>query len=361
MKKIVVFVGSLSRGGAERVASLWVRGFVGQGHDVSVVILDGNLPISYNVPDCVRIDKLDVKKEGIPRIFEIIRKLRKCLLKVRPDFVITVGHPLGALALASSFMNGIKVINTEHNAFERPVDMPFEKKIAFQKFFVNRFFYKVTVLTKVDLKCIGGKMQNVVYLPNPLTYEPSQTYPIKENVILTVARLESWYQKGLDLLISAWSQLFLKYPDWKLQILGNGDACYFDEVSAMIAKAGVSSSVELLGFVENPLVLYRKAAVYVLSSRNEGFGMAMLEAMSQGCACIACDFNGRQKEVLVSDGSGITCKPNDLNELELALDTLLSQDQNYRRQLGENAIRSSSMYELSHIMKMWDSILNNEN
>ena len=125
------------------------------------------------------------------------------------------------------------------------------------------------------------------------------------------------------------------------------DLCY---------KYGVSESVEFQDFQEDILPYYQQASIFVLSSRYEGFGLVLIEAMSQGCACVACDYKGRQSEIVGNRCGGITCEPD--NEKALACEIeLLIEDVKLRSQLQVNAIFRASAFLVEHITKRWEEIL----
>ena len=118
----------------------------------------------------------------------------------------------------------------------------------------------------------------------------------------------------------------------------------------------MTNSVEFLGYQSNILPFYQDASIFVLSSRYEGFGLVLLEAMSQGCACVACDYKGRQKEIMPSGSEGLTCEPENIDELSDAMSELIKDD-NKRKMLSNNGISRSSCYAIDNIMDIWEKIL----
>ncbi|WP_337804797.1 glycosyltransferase [Segatella sp.] len=82
-----------------------------------------------------------------------------------------------------------------------------------------------------------------------------------------------------------------EHPDWYLRIVGHGDE---EAVSYLKSLAAGIPNIEFKPYTPNIREEYQKASVFVLSSRYEGFGLVLTEAMSQGCDCIACDYKGRQ-------------------------------------------------------------------
>ena len=175
---------------------------------------------------------------------------------------------------------------------------------------------------------------------------------------MAAGRLDVWYIKGFDLLIEAWGQIACEYPDWKLQIAGTGGRKARTHLEQIIDKCRVRNQVEFVGFCHNMQELYKRASIFVLSSRHEGFGMVLTEAMSQGCACIACDFGGRQREIIEDETQGLVCDNNSIDAIKNALIRFLS-DKEYLKLCGTNAIKRSAYYSLDNTMDRWETILSN--
>ena len=93
-----------------------------------------------------------------------------------------------------------------------------------------------------------------------------------------------------------------------------------------------------------------------MSSRYEGFGLVLIEAMSQGCACIACDYKGRQCEIIQNDSQGLCCEPDDVDALAEAMRKMITDDE-YRESIRNNAVERSKYYSLDNIMGKWEDLL----
>ena len=366
---IMILSQMLTEGGAERVASLWISGFCAEGHCVSVVMNTNRInPITYSIPENVRIFNLCKKKGVATRVLKKIgielkpiKKLRKIILETKPDVIIGLLHPYASWALEASRGLNIPIINTEHNCFERPAYAPLDKKTIRNKFESNKLFNHVTVLTKRDYDLLKDKLNNVSVLPNPLSFDPYYGENLRKNVILVSARLSVWHCKGLDLLIKAWGKISKKFPDWKIEIAGRNDDKSLVLLQSMAEDCGVDDSqLSFCGFCRDILPLYRQAKIFVMSSRYEGFGMSLIEAMSQGCACITCDFLGRQREIIQDDSQGIVCPIDDVDALAKALEKMISDDA-YRMMCAKNAIERSKYYSLSNIMEKWNQIFKDLN
>ena len=98
--------------------------------------------------------------------------------------------------------------------------------------------------------------------------------------------------------------------------------------------------------------MFRESEIFVLSSRYEGFGNVLLEAMSQGCACIACDYKGRQREIIRNETEGLCIEPEDVEQLAKAILRMIT-DEVYRNSVRINGISCSKDHDVSIIADRW--------
>ena len=372
--RIMILQARLCYGGAERVGVALANGFSKRGNSVTMV---ANLfePQTYQLDENIVLKNLvATNKNKLKKWLSSFLFVRKYLKEIRPDVIIGIMGTTALVARISSLGLGIPVIMTEHWAFEMPPEHPFSVKEYFFKFYANKIYRSVTVLTEADKKVIGKKLKNVVVMPNPLTLEPANGVPKKKKVILAAGRLTAWEVKGFDVLIKAWGTIAKKYPDWTLQIAGQGEKDDEQRLLDWAADCDVRKQFKLLGFCNNIKNLYSESEIFVLSSRYEGFGLVLIEAMSQGCACVACDYKGRQAEILSPSGderrktkdeksgievteNGILCEPENVDALAEGIEKMIC-DEEYRRNAQWNAIKRSKYYSLENTMDRWESMLN---
>lgn len=374
--KILIVSPTLNHGGAERVATLWAEGFAEQGHEVFFVA-NIEKEEAYSLDKKIHLLPLAYTEGNkVVRYIGAIKRLRGYYKKYHPDVIIGVMYACTLLAKMAELGLGIPVINTEHSSFERPQNAPFGKIDMFAKFYLNYLYDGTTILTDADYQIVGKRFRNVFVLPNPTFLLPLEDVPHKENIILAAGRLDGWYVKGFDLLIKAWGLIKgenaaeqrencksdefackIKDEGWRLQIAGTGSEESLEYLKTLCKENRVEDSVDFLGFVSDMESLYKKASVFVLSSRYEGFGMVLIEAMSQGCACVACDYLGRQKEIITDDDMGLCCEPDNVESLTNSIKKMIEND-NYRKQAQLNAILRSRDYTIEKIVNRWDGILN---
>lgn len=357
--KIAILVTYLTGGGAEHVAALWAKGFEQQGKDVIVVMNTDVETVSYPLPLNVKILNIYKKECRIWKElgFGLVSRLRNILKTEKPDYIICVLPSWCQIAWRASRKLNISIIDTEHNAFERPKEAPMHWRERLQKFYFSRLADYTTVLTNSDYQIVKKKRSTVSVLPNPLTYEPVKVIPQKEKIILACGRLDVWYTKGFDLLIKSWGDIANHHDGWKLIIAGGGQEKNKKMLYKIAQDEGLTKrNFEMIGWCDDMLALYQKSAIFVLSSRFEGFGLALTEAMSQGCACIACDYNSRQADIISHKVDGILVPTDNVNVLSSSISKLI-MDTDLRLLLQKNAIKRSYDFLLPNIMKKWDEIM----
>jgi mannosyltransferase len=156
-------------------------------------------------------------------------------------------------------------------------------------------------------------------------------------------------QKGTDVFIAAMCRLLPKYPRFTAFVLGRVTAehqAFFDGLRGMVEKAGLGDRVQFLG--ERPADevpgWYRRIIIYAFTSRKEGFGLTLLEAMASGNALVAA--RAGVAEVVVVDGeTGVLVPPGDVDALVSALEPFM-RDPARAAEMGRRA-RARAIAEFS--------------
>jgi mannosyltransferase len=147
-------------------------------------------------------------------------------------------------------------------------------------------------------------------------------------------------QKGTDLFVAAMCRLLPRHPDFTAVVIGEvtSDQRAFEAgLKAEIAAAGLSDRIVFLGYrpIDELPLWYRRLSIYAFTSRNEGFGLTLLEAMAAENALVAA--RAGAAEVVVADGdTGLLVPPGDVDALTAALDALM-RDPERAAQLGRHA------------------------
>lgn len=353
--KILFLAGTLNTGGAERVGVVLANGLAKNGHDVTYMVHNQG-DITYKLDSQISIIWFNNKpKHRIISHFKIFWQILQTITTVKPDVIIEILHVYAhELLLARSLsFHKCPIILTDHNSYERPHDVQSDYRWWYRKWILNKKFNLITVLTQTDKDYIDNKLRNVEVMYNPLAITPVENVPQKEKIILSVGRLGVWHTKGFDLLIRAWNKISNLHKDWKLVIIGDGD----DKSKQYLQNlCNADSNIEFQNFTSDIIEEYKKASIYCLASRYEGWGLVMVEAMSQGCATIACNYKGRQAECITDGIDGLLCEVDNENAIAEKIELLIN-DHQLRKRLQTNAIKTSAQYLPESIIPQWEKVI----
>lgn len=371
--KIFLVCNSLGGGGAERVHVNLANGFAKRGHEV-YLIADVNQPASYPVDEQVHVLPLcpQSSKKNV-KWGKAVLWLRKYVKQYKPDVVIGNMHLCSLISRIASVGLHTPVVMTIHHALASN-HIDFSKAEQFLDRHSPSIYAATVVLTEADKKVMNNnyhKKNNIVVIPNPLTFTPVHetdngemindkgTVIEKEKIIFAAGRLNDWKCKGWDLLIKAAGNLKKQLVDkgWKIQIAGTGSEEDLKFLKQLSRENGVEDTVEFLGYRTDMKELYQKASIYCLSSRSEGLPMVLIEAMSQGCAPVACENLGRTREIITNDDEGLLFKTADINDLAKRLSSMISTPSK-RNQIQSAVIKRSDYYQIDNIVKMWETLFN---
>jgi mannosyltransferase len=147
-------------------------------------------------------------------------------------------------------------------------------------------------------------------------------------------------QKGSDVFVEAMCQLLPRYPDFTAVMVGaitSEHSGFADDLKKRISVAGLQSRIVITGElpIEEVQRWYQRLTIYAFTSRNEGFGLTLIEAMSAGSALVAS--RAGAAELVVEDGAtGVLTPPGDADALVAALEPLM-RDPNSAAIMGERA------------------------
>ena len=282
------------------------------------------------------------------------RALTKELQAGHYDAIIGVHAPLaGRLATMKKSLNGIKTIGWVHNSFEAL----FGKKYLYIGYLRKRHYvYQFRRLDHVVLLCHHDTKSYNRYDPwikpsviyNPLTLIPGPPSQGISKHFLAVGRFSKKH-KGFDILIEAFHLFAQKEKEWKLDIIGEGEeeALYRE----LIKKYDLEGRITIHPFTNNIQDYYSKAQVYVLSSRWEGFGLVLVEAMAHGLPVVSSDL---PTSLEIMGDFGIYFKNGDISDLANRLEEATNIDWQKK---SKEAIQIAHKFDITHITEQWKALL----
>ncbi len=358
--KIAMGISSLGGGGAERVISIMANHWAGKGEDVTVITLASEEKDVYFLDDRVRRAAFDLEKDSkgawdaMKNNLLRILYLRKMLRSNRPDVVIGFSEHMSVMMLLATFGLSIPVIVFEHTD---PRQAPLDRFWGFLRRW-SYFRAKGIVLLTEELKGVAAqnwpeKLLHVI--PNPaVVVENDKDAPppiyLPPRFIVAMGRLVPL--KGFDMLLEAFSRC--GRDDWSLVILGEGEDR--PRLEQLIKTLNLDQRALLPGRVAEPSLILRRADIFVLSSRYEGFPMALVEAMACGLAVLSFDCPTGPSDIIRDGEDGILVPPEDVSALVEAMTRLMS-DEGERRQLAARAPEVMERFCVEKVMGQWDRLL----
>ena len=176
--------------------------------------------------------------------------------------------------------------------------------------------------------------------------------PRDSKIVVGAGRLQE--RKGFDRAIEAWQPLVERFPDWQFHIYGHGPDQ--GELQRQIDDAGLHDIIKMMGYTSEIERVLAEAELFLLSSRAEGFGMVLVEAMSQGTPAVSFDCPRGPSEIITTGRNGEIVPDGDIPGLTDALARVMGDDE-LRRRYGEQALVDSREYEMDHIVARWNELI----
>lgn len=357
-------------GGVERVLTLKANYFAEQfGYDITIILTEGkDKPLFYPLSDKIKIVHLDINFEEMwtcsffKKIWVYLKKqhiykkkLTTELMHLRPDITISLLRreinflcdiPDGSKKMGELHVNRANYRNfeaNESNALKNLFARFWMKGLVSHLKKLDRFI----VLTEED-KASWTELNNVEVIPDPLAFKIDEVSPLVNKRVIAVGRYV--YQKGFDLLLQSWAKIEKEHPDWQLAVYGMGERGPYEQ---MIDDLKIDRSrCHLYGSTSDIKKEYLDSSLFVFSSRFEGFGMVLIEAMACGLPVVSFDCPCGPKDIVRHKEDGLLVPSGDVAKLAEAMHQMMSDD-TLRRQMASKALLNVRRFQLDEIAKRW--------
>jgi glycosyltransferase involved in cell wall biosynthesis len=360
--KIVILVGTMESGGAERVATILSGAWAARSDSVTLVATySEHRGCFYRLSDKVRLIYLadqtsrnPLKRFGYPAKLVALRRL---FVEAQPDVIVSFLFHVNISTILASRGLRIPVIACEHN------DPGADGRSSLFKLLCRLLYPQASALTFLSESMAAAFPREresgtpcVAVVPNPV---PDELFGIARpprsggrKRLISVGRLHP--QKQYRLLIEVFAKVADEFEDWDLWIWGEGPERSM--LTDRIAELNLAGRVFLPGTTEAVWNEMAAADAFVLASRYEGMPMALMESMALGVPAVAFDCPSGPRELMRDGQDGLLIPPGDARALAAALRRLLS-DGALRKELGSKGARSiRERYSVAAILAVWDRL-----
>jgi len=358
--KILYITNKISpSGGLERVLAIKTSSLADEyGYEVHILTLNQkDEAVFHDFSSKIKMHDLElpVGKWGYAKGY--ISGIRKLIHTIKPDVIDVCDDGLKAFFVPWIAGKKYPVVYERHVSkvieFNSLETSALKKLIIGIKFrimgFLGKNFARFVVLTKGNVA--EWSLPNLEIIPNPLTFLPERTSTLKEKKALAIGRHS--FQKGFDLLLSAWKIVSQKHPDWTLDLYGKEDPAI--GLIALSKELGISNSVHFHGPVKNIEEKYLESSIYVLSSRFEGFGMVLTEAMACGVPCVSFDCPCGPSDIIVNEEDGLLARNGDYSDLAEKIIRMIEND-SMRQKMGIKSRKNVLRFSHNEIMAKWHKL-----
>ncbi|CAM1339444.1 glycosyltransferase family 4 protein [Tenacibaculum aestuarii] len=359
MKILYITNGINGAGGLERVLSVKAS-YLADHYDYDVSILslnDNHLNPFYTFSDKITMLSISVTGNPLQYIKAYKKGITQIVDQIKPDAISVCDDGLKAYFIPKIVSKKTSLIYERHvsKEIEMRDDYSFFKKVMIRLKWklmerLAKSYQKYIVLTSGNLN-EWKSLKNLEVIANPLSFYPKEKSSLLKKQVICVGKQS--YQKGQDLLLDAWKKVNHKYPDWNLAMYGKIEPSLSLEKKAK--ELNIINSVSFYKPERDIQDKYLESSIYVMSSRFEGFGMVLTEAMACGLPVVSFDCSHGPADIITEEEDGYLIEKENVDALAAKLIKLI-ENQDLRIQMGAKAKQNVKRYLVEEIMKEWDSL-----
>lgn len=356
-KKIMFYISSLAKGGAQRVILNLTESLLGKGHKVTIVttaIAENEYELPRGAGRIISdIQEDEITSNRITNLKRRFMKLRNIWKSEQPDVIISFIGKNNFMAILTAWGLDIPVVTSVRG----DPNEEYNSKMA--KFLAKTLMGKaagIVLQTQDAMDYFPKRMhKKSIILDNPLNPEFIEEYYVGErsNEIVSVGRIDS--NKNQKLIIDAFYQITEEFPDIKLVLYGDGEDR--EKLLEYVQRNSYSDRILLPGAVNNVKERIRKSRLFVLSSNTEGMPNALMEALALGIPSISTDCPcGGPKMLMDGKENGILVPVGDGKKMAEAMRTILG-DRELWNKYSRNAYKITESLHPDTVNEKWENFL----
>lgn len=361
MKKILMYFESMApAGGVERVISNLANDWC-ERYEIYILTKDGIKSfyqldakiktISLNRP--IKFDSNNKIKSLYYLVSNMIlckKKLREYINEINPDYIYTASPQVSYEIMLVDKKLLDKLVISEHASKNAPNFLfQWMKKKCYPK------TYCLSVPTKMDTEEYLKEGCNAVYIPHSASYYNQEKSHLNRKIVLNVGRFTE--DKQQLVLLNIWLNIKKKYGlnGWELHLYGKGEMS--ESLGLYINSNDLGGSVKLMDPVKEIDNVYKSASIFAFTSRMEGFGMVLLEAMAFGLPCISFDCPSGPRDIIIDKYNGFLIDCFNVEDYANKLHCLMNEKNvGQLISMSDNAYSTVQGWSKSDIMQLWDKV-----
>lgn len=377
MKILFVIKSFAMKAGVERLMSDKMNYMAEQGNEITLVTYEqGDHPMAFPLCSNIQHIDLDTRFFSLKRYALLLRviavlkmkrvfkkRLQKVVDSVQPDIIHTTTYAIHLVDIILGLKTTAKKTIESQVCYESILkETDFKGNYLLQTF--ARFYDRITLkrlksfdaffaLTKGDASQWNRYVNNIYCVPNPLTCYPEKVkeHNRSHHRMICAGRLNP--QKGFDLLIDAFTLVADKCPDWHIDIFGSGDEEEF--LRQKLRDNQLEERIFIYPATDNIYLEFQSSDFFVFSSRFEGWGLVLVEAMACGIPPVSFRCKYGPEDIITDGKDGLLAKDGDIYDLSDKILWMINHPKE-RIEMGQRARTSALRFNKEIVVQRWIEI-----
>ena len=355
--KIVFIVPSIkNNGGVARVTTLKANYFIENwNYQVAIICQDEKSSDSFfYLNSGIKLYYLSKNSGNFNYIFSYYMQVNTLLENLKPNAVIVGDNGFKGFMMSCFIKFKTNLVLEIHTSRFENINKGFSSATFLKnsfRFLGLKNYDKVIFLNEESAK--EWNVANPILIPNPLPFKANKKSARTTKKVICIARHS--HEKGLDRLLLIWSNVSKENSDWHLEIYGE-ETNYSKYLFELVDNYKIKDSVVFKQPIHNIEDAYLGSSVLVMTSRYEGFGLVLIEAMTCGLPVIAYDCPIGPKNIIVNNVSGFLIQDDNQKEFEEKLSQILKNQIDLSK-IIQNGINTAENYNLAQIADKWRDVI----
>jgi glycosyltransferase involved in cell wall biosynthesis len=219
--------------------------------------------------------------------------------------------------------------------------------------FIESKYDKLVLLNNDEKKYY--RSNNLVVIPNPIIFDTELAAPLISSKAIAAGRIAP--VKGFENAIKSWKIVVDKHPDWQLDIFGQGEKEYIDELKEIIKQNNLEENVFINNAVSNLQEKLLEFSLYIMTSKTECFPMILLESLQVGLPIVSFDCPYGPRNIIADNEDGFLVENQNNFQFAEKVNCLI-ENKSLRKKMGQNGKVNVKRFSVEDVAVKWVEVLN---